>query len=530
MELAAICDVALGYIEKYHRSCDAAILFGSYSSGTNIKTSDIDLAIIDQTINFTKHSTFNYEGFQLDVVIFPLNKVVEILREDLHRKNGMQVMLLNGIVLKDSEGLAENLLHFIKFLMPKYYPRFSASEVATKRINITNALEDLEDPALNSIEKHLVINRILSNIFDLNLNDNACGHAAGKHKARLLKAFNKGLHNRYIDTLDQYIRNNDADQFKALIEEQLCRYGGKLTPKEFINVIHEGARITITFYEQLIFHHLHEIADFFRSLKLHIRYAYIDVSGYVICLVSETLINYKNLELKLHKYFKVPMGIKFFKVNLDPQPLLFSNAELVKIVEEELANFYERLYRESNLLKLLKDEKTAILLGLFIGSKLSIILNLEITVRRRFFEFVLNSWLPEAYDINNDNPISLDSLEIIRRQVLITLQKTFAENVDEIINFLDKGVIPVELASFENVLTSASSYFSESFLPFINKMHLLASENNLDLPAFELYYSKEQTNNNERHLFYIYKFMLDKFLKMLPTPRRYIVPYILHKV
>jgi hypothetical protein len=218
-----IIDKVLLIVDKYFSEAAIVILSGSYDTDRfNLKTSDIDVVIIDKLVNtgYTKKERLDNELYDFNII--PLTKIDKVIKSDIISMRGiMTSMLLTGKVIKDDLMLMPHIIKYVKESLIKLYPCFTLKEIEKKCIKINYLLQGLENNKNRFLEDYYLLNDISDHYLDLVLNENKKFKGIGKHKIRNLEVFQI---NRLEKIIKEFLVENKKQNFINFIEDEIKRY------------------------------------------------------------------------------------------------------------------------------------------------------------------------------------------------------------------------------------------------------------------------------------------------------------------
>ena len=100
------------FVERHFAKCDLAILAGSTVRNAATSTSDLDIVIIDRTLNDSYRESFVEFGWPIEVFAHTPETITMWIEKDIiRRKPSMPCMILEGLLIRGSQPYLEELKH-----------------------------------------------------------------------------------------------------------------------------------------------------------------------------------------------------------------------------------------------------------------------------------------------------------------------------------------------------------------------------------------------------------------------------------
>lgn len=146
---------AIAFIEQEFPTCSVALLAGSVARGEGHARSDLDMVIVstDATPHWATHEAF---GWPIEAFVHTPTSYLENFHYDIRQRWPLRpILCAEGLVLRDSDGLAEAMKATARKLLAEGPAPLNTEEIADYRFTLTWMLDDLAD-ADTSDEARLV--------------------------------------------------------------------------------------------------------------------------------------------------------------------------------------------------------------------------------------------------------------------------------------------------------------------------------------------------------------------------------------
>ncbi|TLS38194.1 nucleotidyltransferase domain-containing protein [Pseudalkalibacillus caeni] len=221
-------EAAKTFISHYFPTSSLAILGGSILRGEETPTSDLDIIILDETLNKAYRESFFENGWPIEAFIHNRKSIYDFMESDCKRgRPSMPKMLLEGIVLKDITKLADQLKEDAKKMLLEGPEPWTAEQTALARYSITDLLDDLEgsrEPA----EDLFIVNNLAYNLHEFILRTNRQWIGQGKWIVRALRNYDQELADRFVLAFDSFYLSREKRELIAFTDQILDQYGGRL--------------------------------------------------------------------------------------------------------------------------------------------------------------------------------------------------------------------------------------------------------------------------------------------------------------
>ncbi|PPF44103.1 hypothetical protein C5B85_10685 [Pseudoclavibacter sp. AY1F1] len=185
-------EVAAAFVAECFPRAEIAVLAGSSATGRRTATSDIDLLLIGPEAMFDDGRTslaasMAYEREVIELFSYTEADFARWVRSDLsgHRPVLLS-MLQEGLPVRGGTQLAALRDHWRPII--EAGPQVSEHELATRRYEVTDLLDDLRD-ASDVLEQRVTAGLLFDKTAELILLTNGRWLATGKHLVRALRAW-----------------------------------------------------------------------------------------------------------------------------------------------------------------------------------------------------------------------------------------------------------------------------------------------------------------------------------------------------
>ncbi|GIQ68106.1 nucleotidyltransferase domain-containing protein [Xylanibacillus composti] len=204
----------------------AIVLGGSHANGTANPRSDVDIAVIDNSVDAAYRESNIVEGKPVEWFVFTEKALPRFFREA--RRTALPTvlrLLACGRWLESSHGCRR--WHSRAALFLAAGPAgWSLDEMNQARYELTELLEDLEENR-DRIERLVVAQQLGVRLIRFYLRTEACWLGEGKWLWRMLELYNRGMASRYAAALDRLGREDDELPLIRLADEILDANGGR---------------------------------------------------------------------------------------------------------------------------------------------------------------------------------------------------------------------------------------------------------------------------------------------------------------
>ncbi|MCA1026041.1 nucleotidyltransferase domain-containing protein [Cytobacillus kochii] len=217
-------EAAVKFVEGNFPDCNIALLAGSASRGEETMTSDLDIVIIDNSLNSYRESFVLY-GWKIESFVHNFNSYLEQFEKD--RNKGRPIlanMLIDSKVLKNN-GELDDIRNTANNFIENGPPPLSEEFIKASRYFIYDLLDDFAD-SKNEQEALITINNISLQVADFILRLNGQWSGRGKGLTRALKAFDGSLYEKFFETLNCYYKHGNKQPFIEFVDYVYKPLGG----------------------------------------------------------------------------------------------------------------------------------------------------------------------------------------------------------------------------------------------------------------------------------------------------------------
>lgn len=220
-------EVAKKFVEEKFPECDIVFLAGSASRGEETATSDLDIVIIDNSIENNSRESFVLYDWKIETFIHNYRTYLE--QFDIDKDVGRPIlanMLAEGKIIKDNGNTGEIMNKAKAFIKAGPNP-LTENFIIASRYYMFDLLDDFTD-AKNHQEAIITLNTISIQLADFILRVNRQWTGRGKGLARALRNFDEEIYIMYFETLDFYYKNGEKQPFINFVNEFYEPFGGSL--------------------------------------------------------------------------------------------------------------------------------------------------------------------------------------------------------------------------------------------------------------------------------------------------------------
>jgi predicted nucleotidyltransferase len=223
--LSAI-ETAKRFVNEQFPNCNIALLAGSASRGEETETSDLDIVIIDHSLDSYRESFISY-GWKIETFIHNYETYLEQFETDKKKARPILAnMLIESIVLKDN-GKLSDIRTIAKEFIDNGPPPLTKEFIQASRYFIYDLLDDFADSKAEQ-EALITINNLSLQIADFILRLNGQWSGRGKGLTRALKKFDERLCDEFFDALNSYYKNGNKQPFIEFVNNIYKPLGGAL--------------------------------------------------------------------------------------------------------------------------------------------------------------------------------------------------------------------------------------------------------------------------------------------------------------
>lgn len=234
-------------INERYPNCTAAFLAGSVIRGEGTATSDLDVVVIaDQQTDPSADSatpvgpfvpadtippfreSLLFAGWPVEAFIHTTESLTRYFASDAERRQPtLPTMCAEGLVLRNTDGLADRIVAEAQALLAAGPAPFSDKELAMRRYMLTDALDDLAGSTVPAETLFIAVHlgQLISD-FVLATNGRWCGQS--KWAMRALRRYDAAWADRLALALAEACNGEDVGPLIALADEALAPVGGRL--------------------------------------------------------------------------------------------------------------------------------------------------------------------------------------------------------------------------------------------------------------------------------------------------------------
>jgi len=220
-------DAAMRFIEEYYPTCYAAVLAGSIVRGEGTESSDLDIVIFDEHVEFSFRENFYKHDWRIELFVHNLTSYRFFFEDDCKRgRPSLPNMVSEGIVLKDN-GVLGKIRDEANQLLLAGPVRWDNETAKLKRYFLTDLVEDFIG-STNRAESIFIANSLadLTHEFVLRMNGQWVG--SSKWIFRALRKYDPEFAKRFVAAFDLFYRTDRKQEVVKLVDEVLEPYGGRL--------------------------------------------------------------------------------------------------------------------------------------------------------------------------------------------------------------------------------------------------------------------------------------------------------------
>jgi hypothetical protein len=219
---------ARAFVEAEFSEAQVAIVAGSFMRGEDTPTSDLDLLIVTDRQEAPFRASFRAFGWPIEAFIHSGESYNWYFRSDREaRIPTLATICAEGIVVRDTDGLASRLKEEARVLLAAGPPPLSATELEDWRYALTDCLDDLlgtEDAS----EGRFIAHQVAEESAKLLLLINHRWIGQGKWTVRALRRFDQHEAQRLDHALSRYHGAGDKTALVAFAQDVLAKAGGLL--------------------------------------------------------------------------------------------------------------------------------------------------------------------------------------------------------------------------------------------------------------------------------------------------------------
>jgi nicotinamide riboside kinase len=220
-------DAAQAFINEHFPNCEVAFLAGSASRGQETLTSDLDIVIFT-----SEHVSYNKSlhefGWPIEIFVEDSAFYKHYLARLINGCPTMAVMCAEGVVIKDTDGLAQQIKDEANRILEAVPVPFTERQIRDFRYGITKLLEDLTDTE-DFGENIFNVNRLTVLTCHLLLAHKHQWTGEGKWLLRSLRKADTHIAEQFVEALEAFYRKNAKEKLIQFVNDVLELVGGKLS-------------------------------------------------------------------------------------------------------------------------------------------------------------------------------------------------------------------------------------------------------------------------------------------------------------
>ena len=227
MKLAAR-EAARAFLQAHFPNCLAAFLAGSVVRGEATPTSDLDLVILTEQEEAPYRESFEDYGWLTEAFVHTTSSYRDFFASDVKRRRpSLPFMCAEGLILKDTDGLAEEVKQEARGLLRAGPPPLSQEDLDASRYALTGALDDFIG-ARSHAEALFVAAELIDLTTEFVLDVSNEWRGRGKWNLRRLREVDGEVAARFVTALDVFYKLEDRSPLTAFVKRVLSAHGGQL--------------------------------------------------------------------------------------------------------------------------------------------------------------------------------------------------------------------------------------------------------------------------------------------------------------
>jgi len=205
-----------------------AFVAGSFNRGEATTSSDIDLVVIFETLEFAWRESFMFDGWPIEAFVHD-SETLNYFFQEVDGKDGtlsLPAMVVEGEVVPAANKLSLKLKNMAQKKLIEKPPKWTDEQIYHERYGITDLIDDLRDPR-NETEAKIMIGALHEILGNFYFRANGFWSASRKHIPRQLLKLNSQFGQHWIDVF-QKAYEGDRQALIILTEEILKPFGGFL--------------------------------------------------------------------------------------------------------------------------------------------------------------------------------------------------------------------------------------------------------------------------------------------------------------
>jgi hypothetical protein len=220
--------LAEAFVGAEFPECDVAFLAGSVVRGEATSTSDLDIVVITGRQGTPYRESFLKGGWPIEVFVHNERSYLDFFASDRARyEPKLQQMCLEGIVLRDPNGLAERIREEARRQIEAGPEPLTSDKFDRLRYALTDLLDDFVGTDREE-EAYFIAHDLASASARLILLSNGRWLGGGKWLLRALRSFDPALAEQLATSMSRFFRSGKKAQLIAFAEGALASVGGRL--------------------------------------------------------------------------------------------------------------------------------------------------------------------------------------------------------------------------------------------------------------------------------------------------------------
>jgi hypothetical protein len=220
-------DAAKQFVDEAFPNCRGALLAGSVVRGEGTETSDLDIVIIDDTVESSYRESLFQFGWAIEAFVHNATSYKRFVEDDCKRgRPSLARMLAEGFIMKD-DGIMEKLKQEAKELLLQGPEPLTEEQMKLARYFITDMLDDF----IGSVKREedlFIAGALADKLHEFVLRTNRQWTGSSKWVVRALKKYDPVLCDRFVEAFDRFYRNGEKEGIIALTDDILEPFGGRL--------------------------------------------------------------------------------------------------------------------------------------------------------------------------------------------------------------------------------------------------------------------------------------------------------------
>ncbi|GCE16930.1 nucleotidyltransferase domain-containing protein [Dictyobacter kobayashii] len=221
-------DIARTFVDREFPNCKAAILAGSAARGEETEQSDLDILVINEEGASAYEESLSALGRSIDVLFYTHKTCLKLFKQEIQRRRPvLSHMCAQGIILKDTDGLAQQIQHEARQVL-QYGPEpISQEEQNIHRNELTDYLDDLIG-SKNPYENYIIAFHVIVGSIVIQLNAHKHWLGAGKWLLREFQHYDPQQAQQCLHAMDSFYKHGRKEDLIAFAEQSLQSTGGRL--------------------------------------------------------------------------------------------------------------------------------------------------------------------------------------------------------------------------------------------------------------------------------------------------------------